>query len=310
MSPRVSVVMAVYNGEKYLREALDSILAQTFTDFEFIIVNDGSTDATSHIIKDFDDDRIRLIQNELNIGLTLSLNRGLEVATGEYIARMDSDDISLPVRLAKQVAFMDANQRVGACGTWALEIDRDGKIIGKRETLVGCQLDNFYWRTSLIHSTSMFRFTPSCGPWYDPTLRFSQDYDLWLRISTERKLSNLAEHLLLYRVHDESITAANADNQMDNAYRSLSKHIGERVISFEAFKALMGYSYDLHPIRRIFATMCLAKRLSKPYRAFFNDDVEYLRHWSQSHGPTAQSFEALAFKALRYIKRQTSFRLS
>lgn len=309
MSPRVSVVMAVYNGEKYLREALDSILAQTFTDFEFIIVNDGSTDATSQIIEEFDDDRIRLIQNQLNIGLTLSLNRGLEVATGEYIARMDCDDISLPVRLAKQVAFMDANQQVGACGTWALEIDGSGKIIGKRETLVGRQLDNFYWRTSLIHSTSMFRFTPSCGPWYDPALKFSQDYDLWLRISTERKLNNLAEHLLLYRVHDESITAANSANQMNSAYRSFSKHIGEGVISFEAFKALMGYSYAVQPIQRIFATRRLAKRLSKPYRTFLNDDVEYLRHWARLHGSAAQSFEALAFRALGYIKRQTSFRL-
>jgi len=279
MNPRVSVVMSVYNGEKYLREAIDSILAQTFTDFEFIIIDDGSTDRSPQIIDEYADGRIRFIRNDRNIGLTLSLNKGLKTAHGEYIARMDCDDVSLPERLAKQIAFMDANREVGACGTWALDIDHAGKVIGKRETLVGEQLDNFYWRTSLIHSSSMFRFNPSGGPWYDPTAPVSQDYDLWLRIRTERKLSNLAEHLLLYRVHDESITNVNADKQMNTAYQSFCKHVGQGVISFEAFKALMGYSHKLDPLRRSLATMRLAKRIHKPYRVFFNDDVEYACGW-------------------------------
>src|SRR5258707_849690 len=137
MSPRVSVVMSVYNGEKYLGEAVDSILAQTFTDFEFIIIDDGSEDRSPELIEAYVDSRISFLRNEKNVGLTRSLNKGLQVASGEYIARMDCDDVSLPDRFAKQVAFMDANSGVGACGTWALDIDGAGKVIGRRETLTG-----------------------------------------------------------------------------------------------------------------------------------------------------------------------------
>jgi len=310
MSPKVSVVMAVFNGEKYLGQAIDSILGQTFTDFEFIIVDDGSTDATSQIIQGYGDARIRFILNEENIGLTRSLNKGLSLASGAYIARMDGDDVSLPERLAKQVEFMDANREVGACGTWAMDIDQEGKIIGKRETFAGDQLNNFYWRSALTHSSAMFRFSQTSGPRYDETARVSQDYDLWLRIAAENKLGTLPEYLLLYRVHDESITVANSDNQMNTAYRIFSKHIGGQAISYEAFKALMGYSQVLNPIKRTLATMRLARSLRKPYRIFFNDDIEYLRQWSQSQGSAAHSFVALPFRALRYLRRRIGFRLT
>jgi glycosyltransferase involved in cell wall biosynthesis len=283
MSPRVSVVMSVHNGEKYLRDAIESILGQTFSDFEFIIIDDGSSDGSAEIVAAYSDQRIRFIRNEQNIGLTRSLNKGLDLADGAYIARMDSDDISLPERLAKQVAFMDTNLQVGACGTWALDIDEAGHIIGKRETLVGAQLDNFYWRTSLIHSSSVFRFSHSHGPWYDPALFVSQDYDLWLRVGAEQKLSNLREHLLLYRVHHQSITSVSPDKQMNSAYHSFGKHVGEGIFSFEEFKALMGYSHKLDPLRRSLAMMRLAKRIHKPYRRFLGDDLKYARTWLRTH---------------------------
>jgi len=124
MKPTVSVLMPVFNGEQFLRPAMNSILNQTFTDFEFIIVDDGSTDHSREILNSYTDSRVRLICNESNIGLTDSLNRGLEAASGNYIARMDQDDISLPERLAKQVAFMDSHPEVGVCGTWAKDIDQ------------------------------------------------------------------------------------------------------------------------------------------------------------------------------------------
>jgi glycosyltransferase involved in cell wall biosynthesis len=118
MSPYVTVLMPVYNTEMYLKEAIDSILNQTFRDFEFIVINDGSTDSTSDIIESYSDPRIIYLQNEKNLGVATSLNKGLSIAKGTYIARMDGDDVSRCDRLEKQVAFMDANPEIGVCGTW------------------------------------------------------------------------------------------------------------------------------------------------------------------------------------------------
>ena len=114
--PKLSVIMPAYNAEKYIGEAIESILNQTFTDFEFIIIDDGSSDHTADIIKGFHDERIRFIQNEKNSGVANTLNKGLELSQGEYIARMDADDISLPARFEKQVAFMEANPDVAVVG--------------------------------------------------------------------------------------------------------------------------------------------------------------------------------------------------
>ena len=114
---KMSVIMPVYNGEKYLKEAIDSILNQTFSDFEFIIVNDCSSDNTEDIIKSYKDNRIVYLKNEENSGVATTLNRGLDIAKGEYIARMDADDISLPKRFEKQVDFMDKNKNCIICGS-------------------------------------------------------------------------------------------------------------------------------------------------------------------------------------------------
>src|SRR3712207_3671984 len=111
-SPKVTVLMAVYNGEAYLREAVDRILGQTFTDLEFLVVSDGSTDGSAEILRSYADPRLRVVENERNLKLIASLNRGLELARGEYVARMDADDVSLPDRLAKQVAYLEARPEV------------------------------------------------------------------------------------------------------------------------------------------------------------------------------------------------------
>jgi glycosyltransferase involved in cell wall biosynthesis len=124
--PKISVIMSIYNGEKYLRGALESILNQTLRDFEFIIINDGSEDGTRAILDSCHDTRIRVIHQE-NIGLTESLNKGLEIARGIYIARMDADDISHINRLEKEAAFLDANKDVGLVGTFGIRIDENGK---------------------------------------------------------------------------------------------------------------------------------------------------------------------------------------
>ena len=128
--PKVTVLMSVYNGEKHLREAIDSILNQTFGDFEFLIINDGSTDRTADILQSYQDSRIKIIHNEKNIGLTKSLNKGLKLAKGEYLARMDADDISYPNRLEVQYEYMEKNPNVGIVGSWNDVIDDIGNTIG------------------------------------------------------------------------------------------------------------------------------------------------------------------------------------
>src|SRR5437868_2907435 len=137
--------MTVYNSEEYLREAIESILGQTFTDFEFIIIDDGSTDRSADIVNSYSDTRIRFLSNSSNLGLVASLNEGIERARGEYIARMDCDDVSLPERLAKQVTFMDSRPELAASGTWAKEIDEEGNVIGNRCITVGEQLVYGFW---------------------------------------------------------------------------------------------------------------------------------------------------------------------
>src|SRR4026207_76576 len=116
--PRVTVLMPVYNGADYLRQGIDSILRQTCRDFELLVVNDGSTDSSREVLRGYGDPRLIVVENERNLGLVTSLNRGLELARGEFVARMDQDDLALPRRLDKQINFLRKNARVGLCGTW------------------------------------------------------------------------------------------------------------------------------------------------------------------------------------------------
>jgi glycosyltransferase involved in cell wall biosynthesis len=216
--PQITVLMSVYNGEKFLRKAVDSILDQTYKNFEFLIINDFSTDSSRDIILSYNDPRIKLIDNEKNIGLTRSLNKGIGLAQGEYIARMDCDDISLPERLAKQITFMDSNPEVGVCGTWA-------KIIGESEDIWRYPTDADTIRCSLlfgsvlVHSSVIIRrkFFKLHNLSYNEQLQQSQDYDLWVRCAQLFPLRNIAEILLLYRLHDQQVGNVFSNNQKEGA---------------------------------------------------------------------------------------------
>lgn len=202
---KVSVIMSVYNCEEFLGEAVSSILGQTFRDFEFIIVDDGSTDRSLEVLRSFDDDRIRIIENESNIGLTRSLNIGLSGARGEYIARMDADDISLSERLSRQVSFLDAHPEVGLAGCTTRSIDRDGKIVrqlGHPES--DYDIKRFlYINNRFVHSSVMIRRSvlDKYGG-YNERLKMAQDYELFLRLSPHTKFANLSEPLHLWRLND------------------------------------------------------------------------------------------------------------
>lgn len=226
-NPKVTVLMPVYNGEKYLREAMDSILNQTFVDFEFLIINDGSHDRSVEIIESYSDPRIRLIHNKNNLKLVATLNKGLELSNGEYVARMDCDDISVPERLEKQVEFMDKNQNVGILGTGFQLIDHSNQKINDPIIFPGSHgllKWSLHFECLVAHPTVILRKTvvKSVGGYTSNVIqgreRYSgEDYDLWRRASEVTKLSNLTEKLLFLRKHDDNVTKAYLDEHLKNS---------------------------------------------------------------------------------------------
>ena len=200
--PKVTVVMSAYNAEKHLRESIDSILNQTFEDFEFVIIDDGSTDKTFDILKSYQDLRIKIINNEKNIGITRSLNIGLKFVSGEYVARMDADDISEPKRLEKQVEFLDAHPSVGVVGINSLIIDEQGNLLGQishpishSKIMSQILLDNRF-----VHSSVMLRKTLlAMHGCYNGDVSIAQDYELFLRLALVTQLANLPEPLHRWR---------------------------------------------------------------------------------------------------------------
>jgi glycosyltransferase involved in cell wall biosynthesis len=216
---RISVLMPVYNSEKHIAEAIQSILNQTFTDYEFIIINDGSTDKTVEIIREYDDPRIKLIDNTKNQGLIAVLNQGIDLAQGEYIARMDADDISLPTRFEKQIAFMDVHPDVGVLGTWVLKFGDCKNHIRKRKKKVG--LWQLVTCAIVVHPTTMLRKSlfDKYNLRYDPEYVACEDYDLWARASRYTTIANLQEVLLHYRWHTSNVSKIHRQIQKENASR-------------------------------------------------------------------------------------------
>ena len=209
--PRVSIVLAVYNGERHLRAAIHSLLTQTFTDFELIVVNDGSTDRSRDIVLASSDPRIRLLDNPQNLGLTPSLNRGIDAARGEFIARLDADDVATPNRLACQVAFLDRHPEIALVGSWWRRIDEKGRRLGREQS----PLDHTLLRWSLLFYCP---FTHSSVTWrrnavndevgqYDSAFSYAMDWEYWSRIASRLRVANIGRVLANYRVGPYSMTA-------------------------------------------------------------------------------------------------------
>ncbi len=240
MAPKISVIMPVYNSEKYLNEAIESILRQSYTDFEFLIIDDCSTDNSPSIIQSYRDPRIRYIHNDGNQGVAYSLNRGLALAQGEYIARMDADDISLPEKFKHQVSFLDQHPAVGVLGTAVCLMDASGK---KRDKLsFPTEHISLYWRlcffeNPIIHPTVMMRkdVVDRAGG-YLVEMTNSEDYDLWCRLSGFTHLANLPDVHLHLRKHSENVSSKKWTDQkqksIQNSQRLLLKHLKED-ISFQ-----------------------------------------------------------------------------
>jgi glycosyltransferase involved in cell wall biosynthesis len=215
-NPRVTVLMPVYNGAQYLHEAMESILQQSFTDFEFLIINDASTDQSANIINSYSDLRIRLVENDRNIGLVHTLNRGIDLAKGEFIARMDCDDISIPERLEKQLVLMEHYSEVGVCGGW-IEY-----FMGRQLVLQLPLSDEEIKRTlplynPMAHPTVMIRTAviKTQQLYYDPEYRHVEDYELWTRLAAITCFANIPEVLLKYRIHPEQIGQQHSVEQVE-----------------------------------------------------------------------------------------------
>jgi glycosyltransferase involved in cell wall biosynthesis len=219
-SPVVTCLMSVYNGESYLCEAIESILDQAFTNFEFIIINDGSTDDSLLIIEKFNDPRIRLVCNNENIGLTKSLNKGIELSNGKYIARIDADDISLPNRLSEQVDFMEKNSAIGMVCSKTLKINDSGQEIESHSHYTEHDIRFFlFLNNSIKHSSAFIRsdILERYGLSYEEKFKTSQDYRLWTKILLVSRIQEIDKYLVKIRQHDKAVSIIDSGDQQANA---------------------------------------------------------------------------------------------
>lgn len=220
-STLVTVLMPVYNAEKYLPEAIESILNQTFSDFEFLIVNDGSTDNSLGILQSYEDKRIRVLHLEQNVGLVKALNIGLKEIRSEYIIRTDADDISLPNRIEVQLAFMQQNKDVGVCGSWFDTIDARGEKKGGtryKPSDEAIRLKHLY-QINLSHGTAILRTSvlKENSINYSSDFDHAEDYDIFDRIGTVSKLANIQQVLYVVRLHDTNVSKTFGHVQKDNS---------------------------------------------------------------------------------------------
>jgi hypothetical protein len=251
-SKPVSVVMPVYNGERFLSAALDSILSQSFTDFELIVVDDSSTDTTAEILDRYAscDPRIQVHRQPRNSGVTEALNAGIRHSCGHLIARMDADDVSLPHRLETQVRFMEANPQVAVVGGWVRRIDAAGRPgrVHKYPTEPALLAWSMLFFNSLAHPTVMMRREAiDTRHAYSTEYPKNEDYELFMRLSLSERLANIPEPLLLYRVWGGNVSSGDA--QLLHSRRVIcdsAAALGVRITPDQA-AGLLGLSRGSYP---------------------------------------------------------------
>ncbi len=223
---KVSVIMPVYNAENFIGQSIQSVLKQTFEDFELIVIDDGSTDSSKNIILSFDDKRIQYLQNEKNMGVVKTLNKGISICSGEYIIRMDADDICEPQRFEKQIQFIEKNPGIGLCGTWAQVIDEKNKITGKivNQTDPGFISISLLFSVPLIHPSVCFKSHLLKQNFYKE-VPVAEDYELWCRLNEQTRLANLPEFLFQYRWHTSNISKEKQDIQEQNKESIIKKEL-------------------------------------------------------------------------------------
>jgi glycosyltransferase involved in cell wall biosynthesis len=227
--PAITVLLSVFNGRRYVSEAVESILAQTFRDFEFLIIDDGSTEPISELINSYRDPRIKLVRQE-NRGLARSLNRGIKEATGEFIARMDADDVSAPRRLELQYEAISQNGDLDLVGSFFRVIDDKGEVVERKQILM--DQDYRLWRlqfhNNYAHGSIMFRKSAvAAAGLYNEQLTVAQDYDLWSRICRPGNSCVIPEYLYSHRIRTdgEQASVRNYDTQVQTAARISNRNL-------------------------------------------------------------------------------------
>ena len=245
--PTISVLMPLYNGEKHLAEAIESVLKQTYTDFELLIIDDCSTDVSVKIINSYDDRRIRLVQNKKNLGQSASMNKGLRFAKGIYIARMDQDDISRLDRLEEQIYFIK-NKKCGIVGSWAYIIDGDSNLTSYVQHPIekNSIIDALGVNCALSHSSVMFNKKDIINiGGYSEDFMIAMDWDLWIRaINNNLDIQNIPDYLVSIRKHDKQ--ASNSNNGLINLYKESIRLIYDSrslILSKSNCKAALGWEY-------------------------------------------------------------------
>lgn len=271
----ITVLMAVHNGAEFLTQSVASILNQTLSDFEFIIINDGSTDGSADVVGAFHDSRIILLTNSQRIGLTASLNRGLSRAKGVYIARMDADDVSLPRRLELQAAYLDAHPEVGVLGSAIRGLDANNSV-GSIERPVAQSHAVIRWfqcySSPFTHSAVMMRRDALLRVGgYNPEFQTAQDRDLWQRLDAVTRLANLPDVLLYLRRHEASISAVHRVEQKRNAakvgQRMMSTILGEEV----PYEICLSIELGSFPTAR--EALQASQIVKQLYRVFMSDQL-------------------------------------
>jgi hypothetical protein len=226
---KVTVLMPVYRGGKHLAAALDGLRAQTYKDFEVLVVDDGSDDGSRDVVRSYQGLSIRLVENGERLGLTATLNRGLRLTESELIARHDADDLSEPRRLERQIAFLERHPEVVVLGTQCRVVDEQGRYVERLEK--PCSLDGLRWEmlfeNGFIHTSVMFRRAVVLDEFggYDESYRFCQDFDLWSRMMGSKAVANLDEALVSWRVQAGSMTQISLEANARESARALSAHM-------------------------------------------------------------------------------------
>ncbi|CAN5188047.1 glycosyltransferase [soil metagenome] len=222
LSPRISVILPAYNAEEFIAEAIISILKQSYSDFELIIINDGSTDTTTQIISSFSNERIVLVNHSVNKGLIASLNEGISISKGEYIARMDADDVSYSERFKKQIEFMDKHPETGILGTSVTYFGKN--VVRKNQVILTASEElksRFLFSSPFNHPTVFIRKSvlDKFGFQYNQEYIHAEDYALWYHMLRKTEFANLNEALLYYRLTPQQIS----QNQKNAQYHSVMK---------------------------------------------------------------------------------------
>ncbi len=210
----LSIVMPAYNAAAYIREAVGSILSQSFRDFELIVVDDGSTDNSMEVVRGFGDKRIRILQNTTNRGIVYSRNRGNAAARGRYLAPFDADDVARADKFEKQLAFLDAHPEYGMIGSWARLIDARGRVM-RQKWKVNAPPERIpailLFRNYFVQSSVVIRREAIPGEGYAEGYDAVEDYRMWAEVARQHKVWNYPAFLLQYRIHQQGITKRESD---------------------------------------------------------------------------------------------------